>query len=143
MAIDLDITFVIVLALFLIPLAVLNGIVFKPFLALFEERHERLEGVLVRADRMLEEAEKEAANFEERIKEAAAKGRERRDEIRSAARTEMAGEVETARGKAQDKLSGALTELETKRREALADVVVEAERIGELTASKLLGRSLS
>ncbi len=143
MTIDLDITFVLVLALFLIPLALLNGIVFKPFLSLFEERHERLEGALERADRMLEQAEAEAQQFEKRIKEAAATGLERRNEIRGKAVEEMDAELAAAREKVQGQMATAMADLEKKRREALADVVVQAQQIGELTASKLLGRSLS
>ena len=143
MTIDLDITFVIVLALFLVPLALLNGIVFRPFLELFEERHERLEGALERADNMLELAGREADAFEQRIKEAAATGLERRNQIRSEAVEQMDAELEAVRKKTQGQMASAMLELEKKRREALADVVVEAERIGELTASKLLGRSLS
>ena len=49
MSLDLDVTYIIVLALFLVPVVFLNGIVFKPFMALFEERHERLEGAVERA----------------------------------------------------------------------------------------------
>ena len=60
MTLDLDITYIIVLALFLMPVVILNGLVFRPFLKIFEERHEQLEGAIERAERMLAESEDEA-----------------------------------------------------------------------------------
>ncbi len=139
---DLDITYVIVLALFLVPLLVFNGIVIKPFLKLFEERHERLEGAVQKAEAMLAEANEQAQTFEERIRVATEKGLETRARIRSEATQKMNGQLDDQRKRLATKLEGAMSELDKKRREALADVHVEAEKIAELTASKLLGRAL-
>jgi len=142
MNLDLDITYVLVLALFLAPLAILNGLVYGPFLKLFAERHERLEGAVVRAEGMLKRAEEQARAFEEKIKSATQRGIDSRDRIRAQAAAEMNARLETERQAVAKKLEVALAELEKKRREALADVHVEAERIAEMTATKLLGRNL-
>lgn len=142
MSLDLDITYILVLALFLVPLLVLNGIVFRPFMALFAERHERLEGAVDRAEDMLEEAHAEAKTFDERIKAAAAQGLEVRGKIRSETSEAMNQRLDEEKGKIHAKLEEALALLDKKRREALADVHVEAENIAEATAAKLLGRSI-
>lgn len=142
MSLDLDITYILVLALFLAPLVLLNGIVFKPFMALFAERHERLEGAVDRAEDMLEEAEAEAKTFDDRIKAATAQGLETRNKIRTETSDAMNSRLEEEKGKIHAKLEQALAQLEKKRREALADVHVEAESIAEATAAKLLGRSI-
>lgn len=142
MALDLDITYILVLALFLVPLLLLNGIVFKPFMELFAERHERLEGAVDRAEDMLDEAQAEADAFDERIKSATAEGIEARNKIRTATADKTSARLDEEKGKITGKLEAAMADLEKKRREALADVHVEAERIAEATASKLLGRSI-
>jgi F-type H+-transporting ATPase subunit b len=142
MSLDLDVTYIIVLALFLVPVVFLNGIVFKPFMALFEERHERLEGAVERAKDMLEEAQAEHRTFDEKIKVATARGMDIRDQIRSKAQDDMNAKLTGEKTRLAEKLEGALAELEKKRREALADVHVEAEKIAELTAGKLLGRNI-
>lgn len=142
MALDLDITYILVLALFLVPLLLLNGIVFKPFMELFAERHERLEGAVDRAEDMLEEAQAEANTFDERIKAATAQGIEKRNEIRAATADKTSARLEEKKAEITSKLEAAMADLEKKRREALADVHVEAEKIAEATASKLLGRSI-
>lgn len=142
MSLDLDITYILVLGLLLLPLLILNGIVFKPFMALFAERHERLEGAVDRAEDMLEEAESEAKTFDERIKAATSKGVETRNQIRAETSKIMGERLDEEKGKLQQKLEVALGELEKMRRVALADVHVEAESIAEATAAKLLGRSI-
>ncbi len=142
MSLDLDVTYILVLALFLVPLVALNALVFRPFLKLFELRHERMEGAVARAEGMLAEAAERARTFEERIRVATAKGIEARNQIRSAATAEMNARIEAEKAQLAAKLSVALADLEKKRRAALADVHVEAERLASLTAQKLLGRNV-
>jgi F-type H+-transporting ATPase subunit b len=142
MSLDINITYILVLALFLVPVLLLNGIVFRPFLKLFEERHEQLEGAVKRAEEMLDQAEDRARTFESKIQVATQKGIEARNRIRGDAANEMNARVEKERQALAKKTEQALAELDKKRREALADVMVEAERIAHQTASKLLGRGV-
>ena len=142
LSLDLDVTYIIVLAIFLVPLVLLNGIVFKPFMELFEERYERLEGAVDKAEDMLEEAQAEANTFDERIRAATSQGIEARNKIRAETAEKTNARIEDEKGKIAAKLESAMGDLEKKRREALADVHVEAEKIAEATAAKLLGRSI-
>lgn len=142
MSLDLNVTYVLVLVLFLIPLLFLNAILFRPFLKLFEERHERLEGALARAEGMLAKAEERAETFNEKIKVATARGIEKRNEIRASARTDMDERIAAEKAALDTRLAAALEEIAKKRRVAHADIIVEAEKIAELTATKLLGRSI-
>jgi F-type H+-transporting ATPase subunit b len=141
MTLDLDITYVIVLALFLLPLAILNGIVIRPFLRLFEERHEKLEGAIDRAEDMLEEAERRAATFEERIKVATEKGIDARARIRSEAIDAMNARIAEERERMQKKLDEALEGIARERDAALAGIGKEAEGMADTMAKKLLGRA--
>ena len=142
MSLDLNVTYVLVLALFLVPLIFLNTLVFSPFLKLFEERHERLEGSVKRAEAMLERAEEQAKTFADRIKVATAKGLEARNDIRARAQAEMNARLDEQRTKCATKLEGAMKELDTKRTEAMGNIEARAQKIAEVTAAKLLGRSL-
>lgn len=142
MSIDVDATYIVVLTMFLLPLLILNGIIFGPFMKLFAERHEKLEGALTRSEKMIEQAEVKAKHFEEQMKGATAKGIDFRNAERAVAVTQMNQKVEAARAELQKKLEVSLMDLEKSRRQAMADIHVEAEKMAELTAQKLLGRSL-
>lgn len=139
---DLDVTYLLVLALFLLPLLILNGLIFAPFLKLFAERHDRLEGALLRAEDMLSRSEARAKSFEEKIQVATARGMDARNKIRAEAAAEMNVRIEAEKVKIAERVEHALSELKTKRLEALADATVEATRLAELTAAKLLGRGV-
>ncbi len=140
LALDLDVTYLFVLALFLVPLLILNGLLFGPFLKLFAERHEQLEGAVVRAETMLSEAEHRAKSFEEKIQVATVRGIDARNRIRTDAAKEMNDRIEKERAKIAKDVEVALVDLKHKRRAALADAHVEATRLAEITAQKLLGR---
>lgn len=142
LSIDLDVTYLIVLALFLVPLLILNGLLFGPFLKLFEERHDQLEGAIARAEAMLSESEERARAFEAKIQVATGKGIEARNRLRLEAAKEMQVRVERERERITEKLEVTLTELSKTRAEALLDVRVEATRLAETTAVKLLGRGI-
>lgn len=142
MSLDLNVTYVIVLGLFLVLLIFLNALVFKPFLKLFEERHERIEGSVKRAEQMLERAEEQAKTFADRIKVATQRGLEARNQIRAEAQASMNARLDEERAKLAAKLSEAKAELAAKRADALADVGTQAVQIAEITAQKLLGRAL-
>lgn len=139
---DLDITYILVLALLLIPLLVLNLFVFGPFMKLFEERHERLEGALERAAQRLEEAEHKAAAFEEKIQVASARGLEVRNRIRAEAQREMNARVEDEKSRLAARLEKALAEINAARLSALSQMENDSKRLAETTATKLLGRGI-
>jgi F-type H+-transporting ATPase subunit b len=143
MELDLDITYVFVIALFLLPLILLNFLVFRPFLKVFEERHDKLEGAMERADEMLEEAERKAEEFQDQIRAATKEGVDRRNEIRQAATDAMNRRIDEERKRLADKLKGAVSDLDGRRTEAMQDIDRHAQRLADQTTSKLLGRSIA
>lgn len=142
LVLDIDFTYVLVIALVLIPFLILNGMIFGPFMKLFSERHERLEGAIERADAKIVEAEAKAKSFEEQIEVATRKGIEARNAIRAAASKAMNDRIEAERTKMNDKVGAALAEVEKSRAEAMTSVDAESKRLAEMTASKLLGRGV-
>ena len=142
LTLDLDVTYIIVVALLIVPFVILNGLVFQPFLKLFEQRHEQVVGALEDADRKIDEAEAKARDFEQKIEVATKKGIEARDAIRQAAAKAMNTRIDGEKEKLAGKVASALTEVEKARAESLANVESEAKRLAEATASKLLGRTV-
>lgn len=140
LTLDLDVTYLIVLALLLLPLLILNGLLFGPFLKLFAARHEQLEGALARTQKKLAEAEDRAKAFDARIQVATSKGIEARNKLRTEAASKMSERIEGEKVKLAQRLEASLLEIKKARLEALADVHVEASKLAESTAMKLLGR---
>lgn len=142
LTLDLDVTYILILVLFILPFVILNGIVFGPFMKLFKERHEKLEGALVRAEARLDEAEAKAKAFEEKIKVASSRGVAARDKIRAEAQANMGRRLEEERKRMAEKLAAALTEVGSAKAAGLAQVAVDAKKLAETTAAKLLGRQV-
>lgn len=142
LTLDLDITFILVLALLLLPLLILNGLVFGPFMKLFAERHEKLQGALERAKAQLDDAEEKGRAFEAKMKEAAARGTEVRNQIRNDTQREMNSRIEAEKARLAGKLEVAQGEVRQARAEAMSKVDQDAKRLAEATAAKLLGRAI-
>jgi F-type H+-transporting ATPase subunit b len=142
LTLDLDITFILVLALLLLPLLILNGLVFGPFMKLFAERHEKLQGALERAKAQLDDAEDKGRAFEAKMKEAAARGTEVRNQIRNDTQREMSSRIEAEKARLAGKLEVAKGEVRQARAEAMSKVDQDAKRLAEATAAKLLGRAI-
>jgi F-type H+-transporting ATPase subunit b len=142
LTLDLDITFILVLALLLLPLLILNGLVFGPFMKLFAERHEKLQGALERAKAQLDDAEDKGRAFEAKMKEAAARGTEVRNQIRNDTQREMNSRIEAEKARLAGKLEVAQGEVRQARAEAMSKVDQDAKRLAEATAAKLLGRAI-
>lgn len=142
LTLDLDITVILVLALLLLPLLILNGLVFGPFMKLFAERHEKLQGALERAKAQLDDAEEKGRAFEAKMKEAAARGTEVRNQIRNDTQREMNSRIEAEKARLAGKLEVAQGEVRQARAEAMSKVDQDAKRLAEATAAKLLGRAI-
>jgi len=140
LTLDLDMTLILVLALVMVPFLILNGMIFKPFLKLFEARHERVEGAITRANQKLDEAEAKAQQFEEKIKIATRQGLDAREQLRGEANKAMNERIDAERKTVNEKGDKALAEVKTARDSAMATVRSEANRLAEATATKLIGR---
>ena len=142
LTLDVDPTIVLVIGLIVIPFIFLNTLVFRPFLKVFDERHERIEGALERANAEADEAEAKARSFAKQIEVARTKGLEARDRIRAAAQKSMTERVAAEQKKIDARMATEVSAVAKARAEGLAAVDAEAQRLAELTATKLLGRGV-
>lgn len=140
--IELDYTVVIQVVAFLILWFLLSRLLFRPFLALLEERERRTEGVKAETSSLVDEGERLRAEYERGIKSAwdeanavkeaiLAEGRQAREQLLAHAREETARLIETVRAEIFREMQ--------KGRELAAR---EAEGIALQMEEKILGRKI-
>ena len=142
LTLDVDVTALIALALLVLPFVILNGLIFKPFIKLFEERHDRIEGAVERANAKLDEAEKKAEHLQTELEAAKRKGLEHRNKVRAAAQAKMTEKIAEEQSTVDQRVADALLEISKAKETAMVTVKTEAHRLADATASKLLGRSV-
>lgn len=140
--IEVDYTVVIQVVAFLILWFLLSRLLFRPFLALLEERERRTEGVKAETSSLVDEGERLRAEYERGIKSAwdeasavketiVAEGRQAREQLLAHAREETARLIDTVRAEI-------LREMQKGRELA----VREAEGIARQMEEKILGRKI-
>jgi F-type H+-transporting ATPase subunit b len=119
---------------------IVSKVLFRPYMAVLEEREQRTTGADDSSDHLEQEAERLRAQYEETIAQAAAAGnatkdailqqaRQQREALLSAAREEAAGILERVRQEVQSQLA--------QEREL---AVREADAVAQDMVSKILGR---
>lgn len=142
LTLDLDFTYFLVLALLLLPLLILNFVLFPPFLKLSERRHDAIVGAIGRADQRLKDAEEKAHTFEEKIRIATQQGLDARNAIRAEAQRVMAERIAQEKQRLAGKLEAAVSEIRSARSTAMASTEAEARKLAQAAAAKLLGRGV-
>ena len=138
--ITIDISVVWQIVLFLGLWLIVSKVLFRPYVALLDEREQKTTGADDSAYRLEHEAERLRAQYEEAIANAAATGnatkeaivqqaRQRREELLGSAREEAAGILERVRQEVQSQLS--------QEREL---AIREADAVAHDMVSKILGR---
>ena len=141
--IDLDISVVFQLALFLVLLVVLNKLVFRPLLALFQQRRDETDGRREEALRAANEAEDLLDSYGSSMAEATAEGMAVRSKVRDEAVRREAEVVAEARSETAAWYEGELAqfsvELEQARSEAHAGVSRLSVELVDLLVSRSVG----
>ena len=140
--VDLDITVVGQIVLFLVLLAILKPVLFDPMLKLFEEREKRIDGAKLQARKMDEASAGALSKYESEMQRARAAGNVEREKFRiEGAKTEneILGRVRGATAQSLEQGRKQLqTEVEEVRRALRADSALLA---GQL-ASRVLGNEV-
>lgn len=127
------------LALFLVLMAVLNKLLFKPALEAVALREERTVGTREAADRAREEAEDKVADFERRLSTAKRDAADVRRRLREAGAAQRQELVDAARTETNEILDSSRGEIEEAAREARKQVDQAAERLSGQIVARLLG----
>ena len=141
--VDVDLTFIVELVLFVALMLVLKPLLFDPMLTLFEERERRIDGAKLQARKIDEKSATALAKYEAEMAKARAAGNAERDKIRSeglAREQQILGAVRASTSKVIDEGKRAAHAEADKVRAALK--LLSAEIAREL-ASRVLGWDVS
>ena len=94
---SVDKTLIIQLVIFLVGLFLLNRLVFRPLLGVWDRREELTAGTLAEAEEMTRKAESAIAEYNEKIAEARTQATETRNELRQQGQSESSRMLLSAR----------------------------------------------
>jgi F-type H+-transporting ATPase subunit b len=140
--IDIDSTLWIQLALFLLLLAFLSRVVFRPYLRLRDAREANMEGGRKEARALSEEAATRLHEYESRLAQARQRGADERARIHAEGVAREAEILAAARAEAQKGLDVARGALAAQAGTLRAEMKPRAGEIATAIATKLVGRSV-
>ena len=141
--IDIDYSIFVQIALFLLIWFFLARFVFSPFQRLLQDREQRTAGMKIKADTLLEEADRLRIQYEERITRAKEEGNSLKEEIRQEAL--QAGEqlLTQAHADAARFLQTARQQIQEEMQKSQQLAVQEAEAVAQEMAEKILLRKVT
>jgi F-type H+-transporting ATPase subunit b len=140
---DIDLTFIFQFAIFLIVLVGLNGILFKPFQALIEEREKRIEGNNEEAQRLFLLASQDQGAYEARIKEAKLVAQRERESLRVEGRDEGRELISDVRSELTEVMVETRAKVSIAEQEASQTLTNDIEGLSRQVVEKVLGRQLA
>lgn len=140
--IDLDWTLLVQLGLFGLTALVATRLLFRPYLAMREERSAGMEGARQEAERLSAEADTQMADYEARLTSARQKAQEERRKLRAEAAREQAALTDRAREEAGKTVADAHAQLERETTTARDELMPRADKLAGEIATKLLGREV-
>lgn len=140
--VDIDLSFVVQIALFVVLGLVLKPVLFDPMLRLFEEREKRIDGAKLQARKIDEKSAHALTEYETAMSKARAQANAERDKLRAEglkAESEILGKVRTQTATALEEGKKKAQEEAARVREALrADTAALAKDL----ATRVLGREV-
>ena len=122
--------------------AILSKLLFKPFLALVEEREKRTEGLKAAAAALTAEAERLRADYESAIRQASEEGAAAKETLLDEARRTREQLLAQARAEAAERLTAVRQEIQKEMQQGRAQALQEAAAIARQMAEKVLGRKI-
>lgn len=122
--------------------AILSKLLFKPFLALVEEREKRTEGLKAAAAALTAEAERLRADYETAIRQASEEGAAAKETLLDEARRTREQLLAQARAEAAERLTAVRQEIQKEMQQGRAQALQEAAAIARQMAEKVLGRKI-
>jgi F-type H+-transporting ATPase subunit b len=141
--IALDISVVWQILLFLVLWLVLSKLLFRPYMALLEEREQKTTGAEDNSSSLEHEAERLRAQYEEAIANAAAAGSATKEVIVQEARQQREALLSEAREQAARILERVRLELQAQLTQERQLAIREADAIAHEMVGKILGRRVA
>jgi len=137
--IDLDLTFWVQLAIFLVLLFAMKAFAYDPFLKLSAARHDATEGARDTASAANSKAKDLGETVDAQLNKARANGVILRNELKLSGEQQALVELSKVRDEIEAKTREELTELKAAREGASAALGTEARRLGDKIADQILG----
>lgn len=138
--IDLDSTFFMQMAIFFALFAVLYVLLFKPLLAVFDERENAIGGAKQKSRELEVSAEEKFQRFETEMKKVRIEAMQERDRARQDALNLERELLATSRVEADQMMKEASEKLATDGAKVRADMLASAPQLASDIAERLLGR---
>jgi len=130
------------LLLFLLMVAPVNALLFRPLLRMLDERADRIAGTRSRAERLDEQSVVLRGRYESALREARDGAERSRQERVEAARSEQKERTGEARAAAEQRIDSARSELAANLEDARGQLAEQARELAREAAARVLGRSL-
>lgn len=134
-----DSTFFTQLGLFVALFIVLSQIFFKPFLRLFENRHQKMVADREAAERLMAQAEEKFSEYHKRLNDAHLQARKEYDAALNEAKHQEAELLSRAREEVKKITQDAATQVAQQREALKRDLELEVESLAVHVTQKLLG----
>ena len=122
---------------------ILAKLLFKPFIALLEEREKRTDGLKAEAATLTAEAERLRAEYESAIRKANEDGGAIKENILQEARRTREQLLSETRAQAAARLAAVRSEVQTELARGRQAAVQESASIARQMAEKILGRKIA
>ncbi len=136
--INLDITFFIQLVNFLILLAILNLIVFRPIRGIIKQRAEKLSSDLTAIENFNKKAEEKIKEYEESIRRAYDEGNEIKNRYKNEALEEEKNLIVMAKEVAQKELDDARAKIKVQSKEAKEILLNKIDEYAQKVVEKVI-----
>lgn len=140
--IKLDWTLILQFANFVILMAVLNTLLFKPLRAALQARKEAIEGSKAKVQDIDEQVQAQIARYEAQLQEARLKGGQERSALRKTAHEEEGRILGDANKAAGDKLQTIKVQIQEEAGAARQALRNETQALAKEIAGKVLGRAV-
>jgi F0F1-type ATP synthase membrane subunit b/b' len=140
---DINVTILFQLGLFLFVLVSLTGILIRPFLRIVEERHQKIHGTKSEVDRLERLATENQTAYVARVREARLAAKQEVDALRSAGNEEKRKLLAQVRAEIAAALNKTRDEIRTSEDKARDALQKESDALARQLVSKLAGREVS
>jgi len=140
--INIDWTIILQFVNFVVLMAVLNAILYRPLRNMLTQRRETIEGSHARASELESQIDEKMMRYEEKLQEAKLKGNQEKSQLRQAAASEEAKIIGLAREESTQRLQVVKDQVAGEADAATKTLKADAETLASDIATKILGRAL-
>lgn len=127
---------------FVVLMAILNAILYRPMRNMLKHRKETIDGSHERANELESQIDEKMARYEEKLQEAKLQGNQEKNQLRQAAAGEEAKILGEARDEATQRLQAVKDQVAGEADAAGKKLKTDAETLAGDIATKILGRAL-